>query len=62
MNRTVTLSISINLASANEWEGSAEFAITLPENHLKYLDRNKLAEQLDPMLDRAIDEYRKRNS
>ena len=62
MNKMVTLSISVNLASGGEWEGNAEFAITLPENHLKYIDRNKLAESLDPMLDQAIDEYNKRNN
>lgn len=61
MNKTVTISISVGIASASEWEGNAEFAITIPENHLKYIDRNKLADELDHLIENAINEYKERN-
>ena len=56
-----SITITVNIATAHKYEGDAEFKLTLPEKHFKYIDRNKLASELDTLIDKALVDYGKSN-
>ncbi len=56
-----TVTITVNIATGNMYEGNAEFKLTLPEKHIKHLDRNQLASELDKLFDEACAEYERKN-
>jgi hypothetical protein len=56
-----TITITVNIATGNMWEGNAEFKMDLPEKHIKHLDRNKLASELNTLFDKACADYGSKN-
>ena len=56
-----SITITVNIATADKWEGNSEFRLVLPEKHFKYIDRNKLASELDTLIDKALVDYGKSN-
>ena len=56
-----TVTITVNIATADKYEGNAEFKLNIPERHFKHIDRNKLASELDTLIDKALVDYGKSN-
>ena len=56
-----TITITVNIATGNKYEGNSEFKINIPEKYFKYIDRNKLASELDILIDKALVDYGKSN-
>ena len=56
-----TITITVNIATGNMYEGNAEFKLNLPEKHIQHLDRNKLASELNTLFDEACAEYESQN-
>jgi hypothetical protein len=57
-----TITIRVTIATADKWEGNSKFSLNLPEKHFKYIDRNKLASELNTLIDKALVDYGKSNS
>ena len=57
-----TITITVNIATENMHNGESKFYLALPEKHIiQYLDRNRLARELDNLFDEAIAEYNQKN-
>jgi hypothetical protein len=65
MNGT-TITITVNVATGNKWEGDAEFKVQVPvdngETNFKLIDRNRIATELDQAINRALVDYGKSNA
>ena len=57
-----TITITINIATTDMFEGNSEFKLTVSDNDLRQLDRNQLASELDDLLDDALMDYDWKNS
>ena len=57
-----TITITVNIATGNKYEGNAEFKMNLKEQHLRHLDRNQLATELDEMINLALIDYQAANN
>ena len=60
-NEYVTVTISINVAAGNKWEGNSETHFIVPEGMLKDLSIKGTAKNLEAYIEKAIKEYEKRN-
>ena len=58
-----TLTITVNIATGNKYEGNAEFKLgELKETQLRHLDRNQLATELDELINTAFMDYQVANN
>ena len=62
-----TITISVNIAEGNKWEGDAELRLDIPEKDFISLDRNQLATEiinrtyLFKVVDEALEDYKAQN-
>ena len=62
-----TITISVNIAEGNKWDGDADFRLDIPEKDFISLDRNQLATEivnrtyLFKVVDEALEDYEAQN-
>ncbi len=56
-----TVTITVNIATGNRYEGNAELKINVPEEHLKYLDGGKFSKDIKELIASAVVEYQAKN-
>lgn len=58
---TTTITITVNIATGNKYEGNAEFRINIPENHLPYINPTSFKNELAQMITEARKQYEENN-
>lgn len=56
----VTITVSVNIAGADKWEGDSQLQITIPEQDLPYLNTGKI--DLAALIIQARRQYNEKNS
>lgn len=58
----VTITISINLAAGDKWEGNAEFRTIAKESELKFETFGYMNQDFEKVIKEAINDYFERNN
>lgn len=57
-----TITITVNIATADKYEGNAEFSLSIDERYLPYLSEAALSNELGKLIGEARKEYESKNS